>query len=65
MREVDTESPVVWPAWCYSGKKYNFLLTYLPTFYLEFFWSEYVEQRREDWTKVTPGNRIIQQKCMC
>lgn len=20
MRELDTESPVVWPAWCYSGK---------------------------------------------
>lgn len=19
MREMDTESPVVWPAWCYSG----------------------------------------------
>lgn len=20
MREVDTETPVIWPAWCYSGK---------------------------------------------
>lgn len=20
MREIDTEAPVIWPAWCYSGK---------------------------------------------
>lgn len=28
MREIDTEAPVVWPAWCYSGKN---LLTFLIT----------------------------------
>lgn len=24
MREVDTETPVIWPAWCYTGKKVIF-----------------------------------------
>ncbi len=26
MREIDTEAPVVWPAWCYSGKKIKIIL---------------------------------------
>lgn len=27
MREIDTEAPVVWPAWCYSGKNLIILIT--------------------------------------
>lgn len=23
MNEIDTETPVVWPSWCYAGKYYN------------------------------------------
>ena len=25
MRELDTESPVVWPAWCYTGESIHAL----------------------------------------
>lgn len=26
MREIDTEAPVVWPAWCYSGKRFFYFM---------------------------------------
>lgn len=26
MRELDTESPVVWPAWCYTGESIDNVL---------------------------------------
>lgn len=35
MREMDTESPVIWPAWCYSGE-YNQHIVYFLYFILQF-----------------------------
>lgn len=49
MREVDTETPVVWPAWCYSGKYCHFVNAFnignIP--HMVYYMSGYVEKLQQ------------------